>query len=182
MLYNLLRRAATKLFRLPGLTRYEGSSPPPVFDHPLEALYESDRAGPPVYESPLNRIVTKWGFGYGPDSWHPFVKTLNDYKTGNVTQYAGSTLEHFYDQWQPADAQEALLGSAQRAPGLKDSPPFAASAPWERLSPREGAERAKKHTQAENKREGYPIWDSKKASTNSGRSLIEKDVLSITGS
>ena len=174
MLYDLTKKVIKRPFHLFGLDIVRRSNAhkesntkperpaPPVFGEPFEALYDKpfsewDTSNQLVFECALTRIMTRRAFGYGPDSWHPFIETLHEYRAGDASQYSGSVLECYYNEWQPADAQQALFGSTSGVTSkLTKVAPYAAVTPWEQKSPEKRGNYADMHMRRENEEQGYP--------------------------
>ena len=67
-----------------------------------------------------------------PNSWHPFIRTLQAYRNGNCTGYAGSPLEQYYSRYCPKTIGD-VLGlqlDAQSGPLAEDALGFIL--PWSR--------------------------------------------------
>jgi len=162
---DLIKSALKKPLHFVGLdiTRRQPSSdppPPPVKENPYEVLYESRRFKDPsvacAFECELDRCTTRWRFGYGPNSWHPFVATLREYKEGRASRYEGSILERYHSQWQPSSAGEALFGPDADYSSLTGLPPIGASLPWSRRSPEERAAITRAFAVKDNEKTGHP--------------------------
>ena len=113
------------------------SSPPPLYDEPVEAISRIRSGERAAILARIDRCVTFNGFSLAPNGWHPFVDALRETITTGQSDYLGSRLERFYATWQPANAQEALLGASSGPNWLASYPPLLMHAPWLEATPDE---------------------------------------------
>lgn len=85
----------------------------PLFGDPLDALFHRYGGKPAAFDCPLDQCVDVNGLNFHTQGWHPFVATLREYIDGEITGYRGSTLERYYQTFQPANLLEAFIGIEQ---------------------------------------------------------------------
>lgn len=109
--------------------------PPPLFDDPIEALYQVRGGEKAAFRCPLTRLVEMNGFGFGAHRWHPMVSTV---KCANLFGYAEADqlLGKYYDSFQPRSAGEAIP-SFEHVPRFfeKALPHIYYLSPWSARSP-----------------------------------------------
>lgn len=59
------------------------------------------------YVVPLDQVVGRPCFGYGPRAWHPFVASVRELMAKPKTTYEESKLCRFYERFQPTTIAEA---------------------------------------------------------------------------
>jgi len=85
-----------------------------------------------VYSVPVAKLAGRPTFGYGPQSWHPFVAASTELLEDNDTPFERSILKRFYDTFTPRTIADAWR---LEDPGpLSDIPAATLFEPW-RLSP-----------------------------------------------
>lgn len=85
-----------------------------------------------VYSIPVEQLVGRPIFGYGPQSWHPFVAASAELLEDIDTPYERSILKRFYETFTPQTIADAC---SLNDPGpLADVPARSLFEPW-RLSP-----------------------------------------------
>lgn len=114
-IYNAGKHMAKASFELVGLelrTKPGARAPlppPPLYDDPLEAMYEERGGVAAAFRCPIDKIVDINGFGFAPHHWHPFVATVVERERhGNAR--AEALLERFYAAHQPQNATDAIVG------------------------------------------------------------------------
>lgn len=133
----------------------DGWSPPPIFDDLLDCLSVARAGVPAAFWCPLSEAVAYNGFRYGPGGWHPFVEALGSHAGGESGGFRGSSLEHFYRSWRPADAAEALIGVKRPGPSeLRRLPSYAFLLPWVATTPAERLEAVRGIILSENRHHG----------------------------
>lgn len=65
---------------------------------PLEAVYSQKDV---VFEVPVEKCVTSYQFSFGPQGWHPFVRTLRQTAEDPSLAYADSVLCQYYEKHRP---------------------------------------------------------------------------------
>ena len=109
---------------------------PPIFDDPLEALPYAQRQKRVAFECPINLTIKPNFLTYGSNGFHPFVETLVEYGKGKADCYEDSVLKVFYDNHQPKNAFEAMLGFDNCPDQYKDYPSYLYRlTPWEVKTP-----------------------------------------------
>lgn len=83
-----------------------------------------------VVDVEIEKCRDNYAFGYGKDSWHPFVETAREFALEPELKYEQSTLRRFYFLFRPQNLQEALMGDSiqEVAPLNQGWMPL----PWER--------------------------------------------------
>jgi hypothetical protein len=108
-----------------------------VVSDPIEATYHVPDK-PFVIDAALQncRGFAHTCFACTAEARHPFVETLLAYGRGECDAFGYSPLRSFYENWQPANAAEALgLDPYQAHPALRNAPAIGAVMPWERTDP-----------------------------------------------
>ncbi|MFU8815174.1 MAG: hypothetical protein ACNA7W_07500 [Pseudomonadales bacterium] len=99
-------------------------------------LIEQGGGGETAFWCPVAECVTFIGFGFGADSWHPFVALLKDHVEGRSQTYEGSLLERYYQRWQPIDARATYAGFEQAPASLAGRDPHLVHlVPWTAQGP-----------------------------------------------
>lgn len=130
--------------------------PPVPGRDPLEAISLRRSGVPAALECDIRHCVIFNGFSLGPDSWHPFVATLDEAANEAMAKFSGSILERYYDVWQPADALDSLIGAALGPNLLRDFPAYAVHSPWIEATPDERALFMARAAELENQSFGAP--------------------------
>lgn len=65
---------------------------------PLEAVYSQNDV---IFEVPVEKCVTSYQFSFGPEGWHPFVRTLRQVVGDPSLAYVDSALCRYYESHQP---------------------------------------------------------------------------------
>lgn len=138
---NTLKASVKRLLLSAGLelTRIDDKpEPPPVCETFDEACKRRNYGEVVSFLCPLEKIVTVNGFSFGGrNCWHPFVEAMQEYISSGYRQtYSGSSLERFYQKWQPKNSLEALIGASGPAV-LRDYPAYAMHSPWLDIDPHE---------------------------------------------
>lgn len=109
----------------------EPYEPPPMYDDPLEALYLAiQHKTSAAFKCPVNSIVDPKGFGFGEESWHPFVAVTQELER-NGEAAAEALLERFYAACRPRSAAEAYVGFNDAPAFLREwSPHMYCFSPW----------------------------------------------------
>lgn len=134
----------------------KGSSPLlPIFENPIEALYETLGGREAAFWCPLDHCVGLNGLSLRKNGWHPYLATMTDYLNGIHTVYEGSVLERYYRMWNPASAAEAILGFNEAPAVLHSLPAHCISlSPWTSLDPRDVDAHVRKWYAADNAQHG----------------------------
>lgn len=112
--------------------------PPPISDDELECLLLHRSGTPAAFSCPLHHCVAYNGFRYGGAGWHPFVRVLEERARGGADRYRGSSLEAYYDRWQPSCARDAMIGAEGSGMSTLDAMPgYAFLFPWVATTPSE---------------------------------------------
>ncbi len=105
----------------------------------LPALTEVDvrfHTGDWRYRVPATLRVGRPCFGYGPNSWHPFVATVAQLLENPDLDYEDSTLHSLYSMWQPLTTAEAQFPRGDSPhPVLARIPAHALFEPWQLRPP-----------------------------------------------
>jgi hypothetical protein len=118
----LAHRAGYRLVRL-GVEDHTG-----VTADPIEALYRSE-GRPCILSVPVARLRGAGGFAYAPGN--PFVDALVEYGDGRCKGFEGSSLEAFYEQWQPRTLAESMgLDPSSAGEFLSNDASFCKVRPW----------------------------------------------------
>lgn len=128
---QVLRSAGFELKRIEELPK-----PPRVYDDLHEACRRKNYGELAAFLCPIAKLITVNGFSFlHRKSWHPFVETLQEFiASGGRQTYSGSSLEQFYQSWQPRHSLEALIGAIGPA-SLTHYPPWAMHSPWLDINP-----------------------------------------------
>jgi hypothetical protein len=92
---------------------------PPAIEEVDDVAY---RTGEWSYTAPMSHIVGRPIFGYGPDSWHPFVAACRELLDTVELTYTNSVLHRFYATFAPESIADAYHLSR---PGPLDGIPAA---------------------------------------------------------
>lgn len=106
------------------------SAPPPVLDDPLHAARILAAGGRAAFRCAVSRLVWSNGLGLGPDRWHPFAATVEEFLATGRPAYRGSVLEHYYAVWRPRNALQALIADLAGPERLRREPGWAYVLPW----------------------------------------------------
>jgi hypothetical protein len=152
-------RAAFGLFGLELIRKPPRFDPPPLYDDPLEAVYEATQSNRPfaaAIRCPVDKIVDYQGFGFAADRWHPFVAVLRDLALHGAAQ-AEALLERYYAVFQPRNAAEAIPDFAQPPLLFRTLPPYLFRlTPWETVTPEEMDEECRRGAWVDNAGNGSP--------------------------
>jgi hypothetical protein len=96
------------------------ADPPPLLDHPLDAVVAQRCGIGDRFACSVGSIVMLNGLGFARHSWHPFSAVLQH--NSDATRYEDTVLARFYEAWQPSDAAHAVVGFSS-APALLASCP-----------------------------------------------------------
>ena len=112
----------------------------PTHVGPSENLEEIDdlvfRIGDWRYEIPLSKAVGRPCFGYGPDSWHPYVAAVKELLEEPKISYDDSVLKRHFEEWQPRSVAESHFpGELSPHPILERIPAPSLFEPWLRRPP-----------------------------------------------
>lgn len=107
------------------------STRPVVAATPIEAIYEWLSGREVYFMAPIQYCVAANGFGFGPDSWHPFVATAKNLLSAPQTSYETSVLEHYYDMYQPKCSASAMFASSPPRSGVPSVAPYVLHPPWD---------------------------------------------------
>ena len=125
---------------------------PPLLNDPLEALHYTQGGKTAAFRCPLDRMGAATGLKFA--QWNPFVETLHEYRAGHRT-YQGSTLERYYENWQPGSAAEALIGFDNAPEALSNAPSYALSTlPWRSLTVEEVIQHVRGWSRSDNSEHG----------------------------
>ena len=117
-----------------------GNPLPPLISDPLTALCLEQGGEPAAFHCPLSQQVNSNALSYGPAGFHPFVETLREYAAGKSSSYEDSLLKTYYEQHQPRNAAESIVGFEAAPDAFRRLPPHLYLLPWRALSPK-GVER-----------------------------------------
>lgn len=132
-------------------------TPPPLVEDPAEALRQSRKGRRVAFACPVARCTHFVGFGLDPRGWHPFVATLEAYRTGVATTYETSLLRAYYAAWKPTSAADAYAGFDAGPAGLRALPPYAFYlVPWASGTPETVAADTSYWVAQENAEHGCP--------------------------
>jgi len=148
---------------------------PPVKDHPLKALYDTD--GWAAFKCEVSKSIIREGFSYSLKEWHPYVALLRHYKAGKAKTYEQSILKDYYDVFQPRDAAEVLTCATSDVVNLRDLHPLAAVTPWSPKSPHETQKKARHSVEIENREEGYTDLSVEDGTPSYGPVASEKGLM-----
>ena len=88
------------------------------------------------YRVPANLMVGRPCFGYGPNSWHPFVETAKQLLDNPNLDYKDSALNQLYRAWQPETIADAHFPSNMSPhPILSQMPARTLFEPWQLRPP-----------------------------------------------
>lgn len=137
--------------------------PPPVYDDFQEACRRKNYGERAAFLCPIDKIVTVNGFSFlHRKSWHPFVEALQELIASEYRQnYGGSSLEYFYQRWQPRHSLEALIGVKGPA-SLANYPAYAMHSPWLDIDPEERRVYMQRMIEDENRWCGVKHMDASK--------------------
>lgn len=130
---NLLKSIVRENLRIKGFV-YSSDVGPADFrglvEYPWDALERTNRC-PILFDVPLERCrgLGLMAFSCSKDSAHPYIRTLQDYLSGNVTVYSDSALKTYYMNFQPKIGSE-LLGLSPTGNKLFLKPVLWFSEPW----------------------------------------------------
>lgn len=150
---NLLNR----LLGLAGLElrrRQPPSAPPDVLDDPCLAMSQIRSGVRTAVRCDLFRCLIFNGFSLSSEGWHPFVAAAREYLEEGPREYPGSVLEKFYDEWQPANGRDALIGATLGPVVLARYPALMMHAPWLNASPDERLAGIERIIKSENRQYG----------------------------
>lgn len=142
---TLLRKANLEIRQIP-----EGRRPPKLFDDPLEVIHKINSHEPAALNCPLSECVAFNGLAFSEQAWHPFVQAAKEYIDTGVRNYEGSSLEKYYDRWQPNNAREALIGATLGPTTLDLQPSYIKHLPWSHRSIEERAAYMRRVIEIEN--------------------------------
>lgn len=129
LIKRALRRAGYRLERIRparGKRAPESSQIPALRD--LDVKFHT---GDWRYMVPATEMVGRPCFGYGPDSWHPFVETVKQLLDNPGLHYRESLLSRLYETWQPRTVAEAQFpGQESPHPILREIPARTLFEPW----------------------------------------------------
>ncbi|TYT75805.1 hypothetical protein [Desulfobotulus mexicanus] len=104
-----------------------------IINHPLDAFYQAGRHSV-LINIPIEKIRTLGAnaFPCHAGTYHPYIRTLQEWEAGKITSAKGSSLQRFYKNWQPKNAAQFLgLDETTCHKILRESPPSAAVLPWD---------------------------------------------------
>ena len=127
-------------------------TPPPLYDDPMEALYNMWDGNRASFMCELERCVTYNGLEFRKGGWHPFEATLREYECNGASTYEGSTLQRFYESWTPANARSALICELYSSYELTKHPSYAFVFPWEPTTIQERIRHVKRYMREEGKK------------------------------
>jgi hypothetical protein len=136
-------------------------TPVPIVWSASEALLkEQGGGGTTAFWCPVAKCVTFIGFGFGRESWHPFVALLEDHMAGRSRAYEGSLLERYYQSWQPVDARAAYAGFEQAPASFAGRDPHLFHlVPWTAQGPEEILRVVRRFTSYDNRMAGQARLD-----------------------
>ena len=85
-----------------------------------------------IYSAPMSKLVGRPIFGYGPQSWHPFVAACGELLQDIDAPYERSVLKRFYETFTPETIADAC--SLEDPGPLAEVPARSLFEPW-RLAP-----------------------------------------------
>lgn len=123
-----MRKAGYRLERIrppAGTNAPEPRHLPPPTDEDIRF-----RIGDWRYTVAATAMVGRPCFGYGPNSWHPFVETARQLLDNPYLDYEGSTLHRLYSTWHPGSIAEAQFPGEVAPPILSQIPANTLFEPW----------------------------------------------------
>lgn len=133
-MHRSVRNLIRKSFELAGweLRRIKRDSPlterSPILEDPREAFMTPNHGGG-SFKGYLRLAVDHQAFGFGESSWHPFVDALH--RSQGERESLCDALRSFYEMFQPANAQEAIVGFRASPKAFETLPPYMFFlAPW----------------------------------------------------
>lgn len=111
------------------IRRTPGKPLPMMYRDPLEAMAAANSGLAVAIECALDACVIFNGLSFSSTGWHPFVETAKEFLAGS-SNYSGSTLERYYEYWQPRDGLDALIGATNGPEILRSLPSYVMHSPW----------------------------------------------------
>ncbi len=130
---------------------------PILFEDPIEALRYVQGERQAAFVCPIKDLTYLIGFGLAPKGWHPFLATLQEYRSGLSTCYGDSILKTYYESWQPQNAQEAYAGFNEAPKSFaKLAPHLLYLLPWRSHDPSEVTRNIEYWSSLDNLEHGRP--------------------------
>lgn len=150
---------------------------PRMFRSPLQAMLNAESGTPTSVEVEISSCVAINGMSFGPEAFHFFVPTVNEYLNSGHSAYIGSHLHHYYTTWKPANAQESLICSFSETTFLAEYPSHLLHIPWNMLTPGERLLQLEQTIQRESERYGNIALNVSDGMTSHGPTTIRKGEL-----
>lgn len=125
-----LKNVARKAFAVIRATRRRLETPPTVIDDPRDAIALRRKGLSVALECPIDDCVIFNGMSFSNRGFHPFAAAAEELHVCPDQTYEGSSLQTYYERWQPSDALDALIGARAGPQALRAYPSYLMLAPW----------------------------------------------------
>lgn len=151
---------------------------PRLFQNPVDALFHLYGGKPASFVCAIDRCVAINGLNFRDDGWHPYTATLLEYARGETSGYQGSSLQHYYERWQPKNIREAFL-ELPRDRELENAPSHLVNLyPWSAKSVAEADETMKAACYRDHVEHGRPDITVAEHGYN-GHGPVSEDVMRL---